>query len=264
MIDVPAGRPRPDRVPVLSATNIHKRYGHVVALEGASISIYEREVVALIGDNGAGKSSLVSVLCGTAQPDDGQLALDGRPITFSGPRVAREAGISTTFQDLALATDLDAAANMYLGRELTKGPGWLGLLDNRAMRAQTEKLIDDLGIRLKNPRVRVANLSGGQRQCIAVARATAWATRLVVLDEPSASLGVVQAEAVRDMIRRVSRNGLSVLLVSHNMPEVLELADRIVVLRLGRTVAEFDATASPQDLVAAITGSTHQAAGEDG
>jgi simple sugar transport system ATP-binding protein len=243
--------------PLLEATGLVKTYGHVQALDGASFTVREGEVVALVGDNGAGKSTLVKCLAGAEVPDKGEIRSAGRRVTIASPADARRLGIETVFQDLALAPDLDPAMNLFIGREL-RHPGLLGrlgVLDRRRMRADAVKAFSELGVELRSLRVPIAALSGGQRQSVAVARAVAWATKVVFMDEPTASLGVVQRGRVLDVIRRVRDRGVSVVLISHNMPEVLSVADRVEVLRLGRRVARFQAAqTSLEELVAAMTG----------
>ncbi|MFI9272987.1 ATP-binding cassette domain-containing protein [Kitasatospora sp. NPDC052896] len=243
--------------PLLEARRLVKTYGQVQALREANFSVYQGEVVALIGDNGAGKSTLVKTLVGAVAPSGGEILLDGEPVTFAGPRAAQALGIETVYQDLALAPDLDAAANLFLGREPRRGGllGALGVLDRRAMRTRSIEAFAELGVRLKDIDAPVATLSGGQRQSVAIARSVAWASRVVFMDEPTAALGVVQRERVLELIRRVRDRGVSVVLISHNMPEVLSVADRVEVLRLGRRVARFRAAeTSLEELVGAMTG----------
>jgi simple sugar transport system ATP-binding protein len=244
--------------PLLEARGVTRRFGHVQALRGAAFTAYAGEVVALIGDNGAGKSTLVKALAGALRPDSGQILLDGRPVHLPDPVAAQRLGIETVYQDLALAHDLDAAANLFLGRELTRFP-FLNVLDRAAMRRRAVEAFDELGIRLPDLSAPVRQLSGGQRQCVAVARAVAWASRIVFMDEPTAALGVVQRAQVLDLIRRVRDRGVTVVLISHNMPEVLAVADRVEVLRLGRRVAGFTAAdTSVEQLVSAMTGGLDQ------
>ncbi|MDH6114521.1 simple sugar transport system ATP-binding protein [Kitasatospora sp. MAP12-15] len=243
--------------PLLEARRLVKTYGQVQALSGADFAIHPGEVVALVGDNGAGKSTLVKTLVGAIAPDGGEILLEGRPLSFGGPRDAQALGIETVYQDLALAADLDAAANLFLGREQVRGGllGLLGVLDKRAMNARAVEAFAELGIELRDIGAPVATLSGGQRQSVAIARSVAWASRIVFMDEPTAALGVVQRARVLDLIRRVRDRGVSVVLISHNMPEVLSVADRVEVLRLGRRVARFAAArTSLEELVAAMTG----------
>ncbi|MEC3957446.1 ATP-binding cassette domain-containing protein [Nocardia sp. CDC153] len=242
---------------VLEAEGLQKRYGGVEALRGASFQVGPGEVVALIGDNGAGKSTLVKCLSGAEQPDGGRILSDGKPVRMASPVAARRLGVETVYQDLAVAPDLDPAANLFLGREVfRKGlPGVLGMLDRKSMRTQAAEHFRRLGVVLPRDDVPIGSLSGGQRQAVAVARAVMWASKVVFMDEPTAALGVVQRERVLDVIRRVRDQGIAVVLISHNMPEVLAVADRIEVLRLGRRVARFTAAdATLEQLVGAMTG----------
>jgi simple sugar transport system ATP-binding protein len=243
--------------PVLEARQIVKRFGRVQALRGANLTIYPEEVVALVGDNGAGKSTLVKTVVGVHPPDDGEILFEGKPVTVNTPHDARDLGIETVYQDLALAAEVDPAANMFLGREIVRsGPlGKLGFLDKPAMRRRSDEAFKSLGVRIQDTSARVANMSGGQRQGIAICRAVTWASRIVFMDEPTAALGVVQTRNVLDHIRRVREHGLSVVLISHNMPEVFEVADRIEVLRLGERVARLrPKDVSMEDVVSAMTG----------
>ena len=243
--------------PIIEARGIVKTYGHVHALQGADFAAYPGEVVALIGDNGAGKSTLTKVIAGVIAPDQGELLFEGRPVQMSSPLAAQKLGIETVFQDLALAPDLDGAANVHLGREILRPGllGKLGVLDKQAMKTAATNLFVDLGVAIKDASAAVANLSGGQRQGVAVARAAAWAQKVIIMDEPTAALGVVQTENVLNVIRRVRDQGVAVVLISHNMPDVLKVADRIEVLRLGRRVATFKSSeATIESLVGAMTG----------
>jgi simple sugar transport system ATP-binding protein len=246
-----------DARPILEARGITKTYGHVQALAGANFVAHPGQVTALVGDNGAGKSTLTKVISGVERPDGGELRFDGEPVHVASPAAAQELGIETVYQDLALAPDLDGAANIYLGREVLRPGllGRLGVLDNRRMRQGALESFEELGVAIRDPAASVGFLSGGQRQGVAVARAATWATRGIIMDEPTAALGVVQTKNVLDTIRRVRERGVAVILISHNMPEVLDVADRMEVLRLGRRVASFtreDATL--EKLVGAMTG----------
>ena len=244
--------------PRLEARGVVKHFGHVMALRGASFTAYPGEVVALIGDNGAGKSTLVKALAGAHQPDAGEVIFEGRPVRFQSPVDAHSLGIETVFQDLALAPDLDPASNLFLGRERLRPGllGRLGMLDKGQMASAASSSFESLGVGLlQDMSAPVANLSGGQRQTVAVARAATWARKVIFMDEPTAALGVVQTRRVLDLIRRVRDQGITVVLISHSMPEVLEVSDRIEVLRLGRRVARFDAKDTKiEDLVGAMTG----------
>ena len=244
---------------LLEARQLQKSFGHVRALRSADFTVYEGEIVALIGDNGAGKSTLVKVLSGVHQPDAGEILLHGRPERFDSVLAARAAGIETVYQDLALAPDVSSVANFFMGRELVRPGllGRLGFLDGERMAARTGEEFDRLGVRIQNIHAPVANLSGGQRQGIAVCRAAAWAKKVLFLDEPTAALGVVQTARVLDLVRRVRDSGTSVVLISHDMPQVLEVADRVEVLRLGRRAATFQADrAGVEDLVGAMAGAS--------
>jgi simple sugar transport system ATP-binding protein len=253
--------PGPPGSALLEARGLIKRFGNVRALSDASFTVYPGEVVALIGDNGAGKSTLVKVLSGVIRPDGGEILVNGEPVHLSSPTDARKYGIETVYQDLALAPDLDAAANLHLGRELYLIPA-LRVLNRGEMRHRAVTAFAALGIQLPDVSAPVGTLSGGQRQSIAVARAVAFASKVVFMDEPTAALGVVQRERVLDTIRRVREQGVSVVLISHNMPEVLAVADRIEVLRLGGRVARFTASqTSIEELVGAMTGALDSAAG---
>ncbi|MFB9907906.1 ATP-binding cassette domain-containing protein [Allokutzneria oryzae] len=246
---------------LLEARNITKSYGSVEALRGASFSIDAGEVVALIGDNGAGKSTLVKCLVGAEQPTSGEILLEGKPVSFDSPTTARRMGIETVFQDLAVAPDLDPAANLFLGREIKRKGllGALGMLDKAEMRKQAAERFTTFGVTLQSLDVPIGSLSGGQRQSVAVARAVAWASKVVFMDEPTAALGVVQRERVLEVIKRVRDNGIAVVLITHNMPEVQAVADRVEVLRLGKRVARLTgADTTLENLVGAMTGALTQ------
>src|SRR2546423_1961977 len=246
--------------PVLQARGIVKRFGHVTALSGADFELYPGEVLAVIGDNGAGKSTLIKVLSGGLGRDEGELRLDGELVHFRSPLDARRAGIETVYQDLAVAPALDIAANLFLGRELRRrGPlgSVLRMLDKRGMRKQAGEALAELKIGVQSLRVPVEDLSGGQRQGVAVARAAAWGRRVVIMDEPTAALGVKETGQVVDLIKRVRERGLPVILISHDMPHVFELADRIHIMRLGRRVAVVTPkTHTMPEAVAIMTGAT--------
>jgi fructose transport system ATP-binding protein len=245
------------RVPVLQASDVAKRYGSVTALEGVDFEVYQGEICALVGDNGAGKSTLVKILSGAIRPDSGMIRFRGRTVDFRSPRDAREAGIETVYQDLALAPDLDVAANLFLGREI-KQPGILGFLDfynQRAMRAGAAQHLRELKVNLRSIRQTVETLSGGQRQSVAVARAVFWSKDVVILDEPTAALGVAQSTMVLSLMQRVRDAGTAVIFISHNMPHVFEVADRMIVLRRGRRVGTLNPhAASMEQIVGLMTG----------
>jgi D-xylose transport system ATP-binding protein len=237
--------------PILSLRGVGKTFGAVSALTDIHLEVHSGEVVALVGDNGAGKSTLVKVLSGVHQPDSGELTFDGRPVSIPSPAAALELGIATVFQDLALCENLDVVANLFLGREL--GPGRLHEVE---METRSWELLGELSARIPSVRVPIASLSGGQRQTVAIARSLLVNPRLIMLDEPTAALGVAQTAEVLDLIERVRARGLGVIMISHNMEDVRAVADTIVVLRLGRNNGTFGPEASNQDLVAAITGAT--------
>ena len=245
--------------PLLQARGLVKSYGHVKALDGADFELADREVLAVIGDNGAGKSTLIKALTGALRPESGTISMDGQEVTFRSPLDAREHGIETVYQDLALAPALDIATNLYLGRE-ERRRGVAGVvfrrLDKAAMRSSARQALTDLGITTaRSVRQEVETLSGGQRQAVAVARAAAWGRKVVVLDEPTAALGVREAGQVLELIRRVRDRGLSVVLISHNMPQVFDIADRVHIHRLGRRVALLRTDeVSMTDAVAIMTG----------
>ncbi len=239
--------------PVLSLTGISKRFGAVQALSDVSLDVRPGEVVALVGDNGAGKSTLVKVISGVYAADEGEIIFDGRAIRVTGPAHAQSLGIATVFQDLALCDNLDVVANLFLGQEKTKNL----LIDEVAMEQESWRLLKTLSAKIPSVRIPIASLSGGQRQTVAIARSLVGSPQVVMLDEPTAALGVAQTAEVLNLIERLRENGLGVILVSHNMADVQAVADRIVVLRLGRNAAEFRAAdATTEDLVAAITGAS--------
>jgi simple sugar transport system ATP-binding protein len=247
-----------NRPPVLSVRNITKSFGAIQALRGVDLDIHEGETVALVGDNGAGKSTLVKCIAGVHQPDEGEMLLDGEALEVADPKASRERGIETVYQDLALVEELDVAGNFFLGRELYRG-GFigrrLGVLDLKEMRRQAQQALDEIHVRIPDIGKPVAKMSGGQRQGVAIGRAVFWGRRLLILDEPTAALGVDQSEEVLATVQKLSQRGLAVLLISHNMQNVMRVADRVVVLRQGRRVADL-ATASTdsQEIVSYITG----------
>lgn len=243
----------------LTARGVHVFYGQVHALRGAAFDCRPGEVTALIGDNGAGKSTLVKVLSGALAPDEGTVEVDGRPFLARTPSDAQDAGIETVYQDLSLAADLGPVQNMFLGREIRRPGilGRLGFLDDKAMAASAVEDFAKLGLRVDPRRGSVREMSGGQRQGVAVAKAVSWAKRVVLLDEPTAALGVVQTKGVLDMVRRVADQGLAVVLITHNMTDVLSVSDRVEVLRLGQRVASIERRdATLERLVAEMTGGT--------
>jgi D-xylose transport system ATP-binding protein len=245
--------------PFLSVQNIKKSYGAVQALGGVSLDVYPGEVVALVGDNGAGKSTTIKMISGVAQPDEGQILIEGIPTSLNGPAVSEKHGIQTVYQDLALCDNLDIVSNLYLGRELRKTwiPGLLSTLNKTEMERKAGPVLKELKINLPPLSSLVASLSGGQRQVVAVARAVLWGSKLVMLDEPTAALGVAQQRTVLDLIKNLRDKGVGVVVISHNMADVFEVADRIVVLRLGKTIANFvTKETTREEVIAAITGAS--------
>jgi fructose transport system ATP-binding protein len=244
--------------PVMEARGLVKRYGQVTALDGADFELLPREILAVIGDNGAGKSTLIKALAGALIPDEGEIRLDGKAVKFHSPIDARRQGIETVYQDLAVAPAMSIAENLFLGRELRR-PGILGslfrFLDKKKMLAQAVAYMQDLQIGIRSMRQPVETLSGGQRQGVAVARSAAFARHVVIMDEPTAALGVKESSMVLDLIRRVRDRGLPVILISHNMPHVFEVADRIHIQRLGKRVAVVKPSeVKMSDAVAIMTG----------
>ncbi|MBA4213742.1 MAG: sugar ABC transporter ATP-binding protein [Polaromonas sp.] len=243
---------------VIQAKGLVKRYGQVTALDGADFELRAGEILAVIGDNGAGKSSLIKALSGATIPDEGQIFLDGKPIHFKSPIDARRAGIETVYQDLAVAPAMTIAENLFLGREILR-PGFLGrflrMMDKKKMLAESISRMNDLKVGIRSMTQAVETLSGGQRQCVAVARAAAFAQHVVIMDEPTAALGVKEGNMVLELIRRVRDKGLPVILISHNMPHVFEIADRIHIARLGKRAAVVNPKViSMSDTVAVMTG----------
>ncbi len=229
-----------ESVPLLEARGIQKRFGRVVALRGVNFRVYPGQISALLGDNGAGKSTTIKILSGALAPDDGQILIDGRAAHFTSPAEARAAGIETVYQDLALASTLDIAGNMFLGREKYRPPplSWFGFLDRPTMRREARSALARLSVTIKSVAQPVSTLSGGQRQAVAVARAVFWGKRIVIMDEPTAALGVRESAMVLKLIEQIREQGIAVIMISHNLPEVFQVADRVTVLRLGQTIAE--------------------------
>ena len=250
----------PNQTPalVMEARGLVKRYGHVTALDGSDFELRAGEIMAVIGDNGAGKSSLIKALSGATVPDEGEIRLDGKVIHFKSPIDARREGIETVYQDLAVAPAMTIAENLFMGREIIK-PGWfsqlLRVIDKKQMLEQSIARMNDLKVGIRSMTQPVETLSGGQRQCVAVARSAAFARHVVILDEPTAALGVKEGNMVLELIRRIRDKGLPVILISHNMPHVFEVADRIHVARLGKRAALLNPKKiSMSDTVAVMTG----------
>jgi D-xylose transport system ATP-binding protein len=245
------------RSPILEMRDISKRFGAVQALAGVDFEVYPGEVVGLVGDNGAGKSTLVKVISGVYRADSGQYIFEGREVTVNSPHEATDLGIETVYQDLALCDNLDVVANLFLGREQTGTavPGLVHPMNEVAMEQNAVRFLAELHVRLPSARRQIAMLSGGQRQSVAVARAVMWNSKVVLLDEPTAALGVEQTRQVKDLIVRLRDRGLGVVVISHNLADIFDVSDRIIVLRLGQRVATFDTHATnAESVVAAITG----------
>jgi simple sugar transport system ATP-binding protein len=243
--------------PILQARGLSRSFGHVRALDGADFDVHEGEIVVLIGDNGAGKSTLIKALSGNLDLDDGEIYFNSERVRFAGPRDAEQVGIEVVYQDLALAPHLNPVQNVFLGREIPRrGPlGRLGFMDEKEMRRRAAESFAELGATVKSLTAPVGSMSGGQRQGIAIARAMAWAKKVLILDEPTAALGVVQTKNVLESIKRVRDKGIAVVFISHSMPHVLEVCDRIQVLRLGKRVATYPGhRTTVEELVGAMTG----------
>lgn len=246
-----------ERTPILQMRSIGKRFGAVQALSNVDFEVYPAEVVGLVGDNGAGKSTLVKIISGVYRGDSGQCIFEGREVVVNNPRDATRLGIETVYQDLALCDNLDVVANLYLGREQVRPvvPGLVSAINEVPMEQHAIQLLGELHVHLPSVRSQVAMLSGGQRQSVAVSRAVMWNSKVVLLDEPTAALGVEQTRQVKDLIRRLRERGLGVVVISHNLADIFDVSDRIIVLRLGRRVATFNTHATNAgSVVAAITG----------
>jgi ABC-type sugar transport system ATPase subunit len=241
------------QAPALRISNLQKHFGGVIAVKSFDLEVAAGEIVALVGDNGAGKSTLVKMISGLYQPTGGEIFLGGEPVSFRDASDARAKGVEVVYQDLALVEDQPVYMNMFLGRELVKGP--LRLLDRKEMARQTQALVDSLDVRIPSAKATIRDLSGGQRQGIAICRATHWASSLVLMDEPTAALGVAETAKVESLIMRLRERGAAVLIVSHNMDQVFRLADRVAVLRRGTQVGvKRLADTSHNELVSMITG----------
>ena len=241
--------------PLIEAKAISKRFGALQALTDVDLEIRSGEVLALLGDNGAGKSTFIKVLSGAHAPTGGELLLDGAPVRFASPHDAAAAGIATIFQELALSENLSIADNVFLGRELTRRVLGVPFLRRREMKRRVEALLEELDAHISDPQAPVGSLSGGQRQAVAICRALNLNARLVIMDEPTAALAVAETRKVLQLVRRLAEGGRGVVLISHNMHDVYEVADRIAVFRRGRKIAELRRTETdPEEVVAFITG----------
>ncbi|MFD6566893.1 ATP-binding cassette domain-containing protein [Micromonospora profundi] len=254
---VPAGDAAGTGTPPLQLRDIRKQFGGVVAIERFNLELAAGQITALVGDNGAGKSTLVKIISGVYQPTEGELRMHGRPVTFRDASDARRQGVEVVYQDLALADSQPVYMNMFLGRELTRGP--LRLLDRRRMARETQELVDALDVRIPSAKATIRDLSGGQRQAVAICRATHWASGLVLMDEPTAALGVAETAKVEQLIMKLRERGAAVLVVSHNLDQVFRIADRVAVLRRGRQVGvrNIEET-SRNEIVSMITGASDE------
>jgi simple sugar transport system ATP-binding protein len=243
----------PASAPVLALKDIRKNFGGVTAIENFSLEVNAGEVVALVGDNGAGKSTLIKIVSGVHPPSSGTITIDGESVTMASAAMARSHGVEVVYQDLALADQQTVYMNLFLGRELTKGR--FGRLDRRSMIAETQKLVDELDVRIPSSRAIIRDLSGGQRQGIAIARATRWAKKLILLDEPTAALGVAETARVEAIIHSLKARSIGVLIISHSLDQVFRLADRICVLRRGVQIGVREtARTDKNEIIAMITG----------
>jgi D-xylose transport system ATP-binding protein len=254
-----------ERKPILELKGISKRFGAVQALKDVDFEVYAGEVVGLVGDNGAGKSTLIKCISGINTIDSGQVFFEGIPVIVTGPQDVAHLGIETVYQDLALCDNLDVVANLFLGREETETvvPGFAAL-NELTMEKRSIDVLRGLSVKIPNVRTRIASLSGGQRQSVAVARAVMWNSKVVLLDEPTAALGVAQTRQVLDLICSLKEHGLGVVVISHNLADIFEVVDRIIVLRLGRRVGTFEAKSTRREqIVGAITGAEFGEAEEE-
>ncbi|MFE1292694.1 ATP-binding cassette domain-containing protein [Streptomyces sp. NPDC058751] len=242
--------------PVLALRGVSKRFGAVQVLTDVELEVHAGEVVALVGDNGAGKSTLVKTIAGVHPIDEGSIEWDGKTVQINRPHDAQNLGVATVYQDLALCDNIDVVGNLYLGRELKKR----GVLDEVEMERRSRELLDTLSIRIPSVRIPIASLSGGQRQTVAIARSMLGEPKLVILDEPTAALGVEQTAQVLDLVERLRERGHAVILISHNMADVKAVADKVAVLRLGRNNGVFEVkSTSQEEIISAITGATENA-----
>jgi D-xylose transport system ATP-binding protein len=249
-------QPSPSARPLLALKGFSKSFGAVEALKDVDFELRGGEVVGLVGDNGAGKSTLIKAIAGVQPPDSGEARFEGQPVSLNSPQAATRLGIATVYQDLALAENLDVVANLYLGQEVANGTPGVDVLDEVTMEQKSMELLSSLGVTtLRSVRTEVASLSGGQRQAVAIARSLLGDPKVVLLDEPTAALGIVQTRQIIELIRRLRDRGLGVVVISHNLADVFQVADRVAVLRLGRMAATFDKQGTrEEDVVAAITG----------
>jgi ABC-type sugar transport system ATPase subunit len=245
-----------ESTPVIAVQGLTKHYGGVKALTDAEFRLNPGEHVAIVGDNGAGKSTFVRLITGVEQPSRGNILMDGQPVAFDSPLDAREQGVETVFQNLALAEDLDVPANIFMGREITRlNLGPLSILNHRAMRAQSVEMLSTTGVKIQDLSEPMRGMSGGQRQCVAIARAAGFAKKLIILDEPTAALGVQETARVEEIIRGLKARGVPLIIISHNLRQVFDLVDRIYVFRQGRIIcSRLKSETTPEEIVGLITG----------
>ena len=245
-----------ESTPVIAVQGLTKHYGGVKALTDAEFRLNPGEHVAIVGDNGAGKSTFVRLITGVEQPSRGDILMDGQPVAFDSPLDAREQGVETVFQNLALAEDLDVPANIFMGREITRlNLGPLSILNHRAMRAQSVEMLSTTGVKIQDLSEPMRGMSGGQRQCVAIARAAGFAKKLIILDEPTAALGVQETARVEEIIRGLKARGVPLIIISHNLRQVFDLVDRIYVFRQGRIIcSRSKSETTPEEIVGLITG----------
>jgi ABC-type sugar transport system ATPase subunit len=245
-----------EQTPVIAVQGLTKHYGGVKALTDAEFRLNPGEHVAIVGDNGAGKSTFVRLITGVEQPTRGDILMDGQPVAFDSPLDAREQGVETVFQNLALAEDLDVPANIFMGREITRlNLGPLSILNHRAMRAQSVEMLSTTGVKIQDLSEPMRGMSGGQRQCVAIARAAGFAKKLIILDEPTAALGVQETARVEEIIRGLKARGVPLIIISHNLRQVFDLVDRIYVFRQGRIIcSRLKSETTPEEIVGLITG----------
>jgi ABC-type sugar transport system ATPase subunit len=245
-----------ESTPVIAVQGLTKHYGGVKALTDAEFRLNPGEHVAIVGDNGAGKSTFVRLITGVEQPSRGDILMDGQPVAFDSPLDAREQGVETVFQNLALAEDLDVPANIFMGREITRlNLGPLSILNHRAMRAQSVEMLSTTGVKIQDLSEPMRGMSGGQRQCVAIARAAGFAKKLIILDEPTAALGVQETARVEEIIRGLKARGVPLIIISHNLRQVFDLVDRIYVFRQGRIIcSRIKSETTPEEIVGLITG----------
>jgi simple sugar transport system ATP-binding protein len=251
--------PSEERKPILQCFGITKRFGGLVAVDQVSLEVFPGEVVGLVGDNGAGKSTLIHMISGVYRPDEGQMYLDGQEVKFASPMDARERGIETIFQDLALCNNMNASDNIFLGREqLKRRLGFITVLDRARMREESERILKELDIIIPDLQRPIRQLSGGQRQAVAISRSVYWNARLLIMDEPTAALGVPEQRKVKELVHKLKERHVPIIMISHNMQEVFSVADRVIVMRRGHKVADLVAKeTNGEEIVSHMVGKDH-------